>query len=44
MQETGSANGNLLIRSLSATIIALVLGTMLYAVVIALQNITRIGV
>jgi hypothetical protein len=44
MQETSSADGNLLIRSLSAAIIALVLGSMLYAVAIAVENITRIGV
>ena len=43
MQKT-PANGNVFVWSLSGLVIALILAAMLYAVGIALTNITRIGV
>ena len=44
MQETRSVDGNTLIWSLSGLIIALVLGAMVYAVAIGIENLPRIGV
>jgi hypothetical protein len=44
MQESPPIDGKVLVWSLSILVIALILAAMLYAVGIALENITRIGV
>jgi hypothetical protein len=44
MKNSSSVDGNTLIWSLSSLIVALVLGAMVYAVAIGLENLSRIGV
>jgi hypothetical protein len=44
MKNSSSVDGITLIWSLSSLIVALVLGAMVYAVAISLENLPRIGV
>ena len=44
MKNSSSVDGSTLIWSLSSVIVALVLGAMVYAVAIGLENLPRIGV
>jgi hypothetical protein len=44
MKEASPVDGNTLIWSLTSLIVALVLGAMVYAVAIGIENLPRIGV